>query len=127
VAIFEMPSGLRFTYRGSWCAEGLHTSWDGDWRAVGPHGTAVWTDGGVPVLQTVAKAGGFFSEMEESTVEVEPIKGGIEGSLDEFLQALKTGAVPNGECHDNIVSLAMVFAAIQSSREGRKVRLDEVL
>ena len=48
-------------------------------------------------------------------------------TLDEFLQALKTGAVPNGECHDNIVSLAMVFAAIQSSREGRKVRLDEVL
>ena len=126
VAIFEMENGLRFTYRGSWCAEGLHTSWDGDWRAVGPHGTAVWSDGGVPVLQTVAKAGGFFSEMEESSVEVEPIKGGIEGSLDEFLQALKTGAVPNGECHDNIVSLAMVFAAIKSSREGRKVRLDEV-
>jgi len=75
----------------------------------------------------VAKAGGFFSEMEESSVEVEPIKGGIEGSLDEFLQALKTGSVPNGECHDNIVSLAMVFAAIKSSREGRKVRLDEVL
>jgi predicted dehydrogenase len=126
VAIFEMPSGLRFTYRGSWCAEGLHTSWDGDWRAVGPHGTATWTGGGIPVVQTVAKKGGFHSEMTESLATVVPSKGGIEGSLEDFLNALKTGATPGGECHDNIHSLAMVFAAIKSSREGRKVRLDEV-
>src|SRR5689334_6563156 len=36
-AVFEMTGGLRFTYRGSWCAEGLHTSWESDWRAVGEH------------------------------------------------------------------------------------------
>ena len=26
-ALFEMTGGLRYTYRGSWCAEGLGTSW----------------------------------------------------------------------------------------------------
>jgi predicted dehydrogenase len=126
-ALFEMEGGLRFTYRGSWCAEGLHTSWDGDWRAVGPNGSAKWEAGSVPVVQTVTKAGGFHSDMEDSSPDVDPQKGGIEGSLEEFLAALGGGPAPNGECHDNIKSLAMVFAAIQSSQEGRRVLIEEVL
>ena len=28
VAIFEMSEGLVYTYRGSWCSEGLNTSWE---------------------------------------------------------------------------------------------------
>jgi hypothetical protein len=32
-----------------------------------------------------------------------------------------------GECHDNIKSLAMVFAAMESSRTGRRVRIAEVM
>ena len=48
-AIFEMTGGLRYTYRGSWCSEGRHTSWEGEWRAVGPRGTATWDGTGVPV------------------------------------------------------------------------------
>ncbi|MCO5297074.1 MAG: Gfo/Idh/MocA family oxidoreductase [Fimbriimonadaceae bacterium] len=126
-ALFEMEGGLRFTYRGSWCAEGLHTSWDGDWRAVGPNGSAKWEGGSVPVVQTVKNVGGFHSDMEESSPDVVPQKGGIEGSLEEFLAALGGGPVPNGECHDNIKSLAMVFAAIRSSQEGRRVPIGEVL
>jgi predicted dehydrogenase len=27
VAIFEMTGGIVYTYRGSWCSEGVHTSW----------------------------------------------------------------------------------------------------
>ena len=37
--IFEMNNGAIFTYRGSWCAEGFPTSWNGDWRFVGDKGT----------------------------------------------------------------------------------------
>jgi hypothetical protein len=29
-----------------------------------------------------------------------------------------------GECHDNIRSLAMVFAALESSRTGQRVAVD---
>jgi len=46
---------------------------------------------------------------------------GIAGSLRDFLHALRTGATPMGECHDNIKSLAMVFAAIESAATGRRV------
>jgi predicted dehydrogenase len=126
-AIFEMEDGMRFTYRGSWCAEGCHTSWDADWRAVGPRGTAIWQNNEQPFGQLVTKSGGFFSETEEVAAEVEKIPGGIEGSLKEFLRALQTGETPNGECHDNIKSLAMVFGAIESARRKERIQIAEIL
>ena len=35
VVEFELTGGIRFSYEGSWCADGLETSWDSSWRAVG--------------------------------------------------------------------------------------------
>ena len=121
-ALFEMTGGLRYTYRGSWCSEGKNTSWESDWRAVGPCGTAVWDGSGPPSADVVTKTGAFFSETEPRSMEVPAnIPGGIAGSLRDFLNALQTGATPMGECHDNIKSLAMVFAAIESSVVGQRV------
>ena len=123
-ALFEMTGGLRYTYRGSWCSEGRHTSWEGEWRAVGPHGTATWDGTGAPVAEVVAGSGGFHAPTEPRTVAVdEGIARGIAGSLRDFLHALRTGATPMGECHDNIKSLAMVFGAIESAATGRRVLL----
>ncbi len=121
-ALFEMTGGLRYTYRGSWCSEGKNTSWESDWRAVGPKGTAVWDGNGAPSADVVTGTGGFLSETETRSIEVPAdVPGGIAGSLRDFLNALQTGATPMGECHDNIKSLAMVFAAIESSAAGKRV------
>jgi predicted dehydrogenase len=121
-AIYEMTGGLRYTYRGSWCAEGRPTSWEADWRAVGPHGTATWDGTGAPVAEVVTEAGGFHSQTRSETAGVDPgIYGGIAGSLRDFLHALETGATPMGECHDNVKSLAMVFAAIESAAAGQRI------
>jgi predicted dehydrogenase len=46
---------------------------------------------------------------------------GLEGALDEFVAALRTGAMPQGEGHDNLRSLAMCHAAVESSRTGEPV------
>ena len=65
-AIFEMTGGLRFVYRGSWCSEGRHTAWDGEWRASGPNGSATWRGGDdAPVAEIVTARGGFLPETEE--------------------------------------------------------------
>ena len=121
-ALFEMTGGLRYTYRGAWCSEGKNTSWEADWRAVGPNGTALWDGHGAPEADVVTKTGGFTSETEPRTIEVPSgVRGGIAGSLRDFLNALQTGATPMGECHDNIKSLAMVFAAIESSATGKRI------
>ena len=125
-AIFEMADGLRYTYRGSWCSEGEPTSWEGDWRAVGEKGTALWNGHDKIQAGIVTKTGGFHSETETKTAEPTQGYGGISGSLRDFLNALETGATPMGECHDNIKSLAMVFAAIESARTGQKVAIASV-
>ena len=124
-ALFEMTGGLRYTYRGSWSAEGRDTSWEADWRAVGPRGTALWDGHDTPTAGIVAGTEGFTrpSETIEAAVRHDA-PGGIAGSLADFLNALQTGQTPMGECHDNIKSLAMVFAAIESSATGRRVPVE---
>ena len=46
---------------------------------------------------------------------------GMRGALREMLAYLRKGTVPQTECHDNIKSLAMVFAAIESSKRRRRL------
>lgn len=124
-ALFEMSGGLRLNYRGSWCAEGLMTSWEGNWRGVGSLGTAVWDGHGAPQAERVTRTEGFHSEVETLTGDVpEHPHQAIAGSLREFVNAVQTGAQPMGECHDNIKSLAMVFGAIESARTGRRIEIE---
>jgi predicted dehydrogenase len=124
-ALFEMTGGLRYTYRGCWCAEGLNTSWQSMWRAHGPNGAATWDGESVPIAAKPTSNEGFIRPTEKITgIVPENIPAGIAGSLREFLEALTTGAAPQGECHDNIKSLAMVFAAVESADTGKRVRVE---
>ncbi|MBI1334270.1 MAG: gfo/Idh/MocA family oxidoreductase [Armatimonadetes bacterium] len=121
--LFEMTGGVRFAYRGSWCSEGLHTSWEGEWRAVGSKGTVKWNGHDLIEAETVVGDEGFHRPVERQVFQPIDKLGGIAGSLDEFLWALRTGNAPNGECHDNIKSLAMVFGAIESAETGLRVEI----
>lgn len=116
-ATFEMSNGLRFNYRGSWSTNGSDTSWQADWRACGPNGSARWDGDHAPFADVV--------ERGRVDPEVRDAPSGIVGSLREFLHALETGTTPNGECHDNIRSLAMVFAAVESAAKGVRVRISD--
>lgn len=122
-AIYEMTGGMRYTYRGAWCSDGRHTSWEAEWRAVGPQGSATWDGSESPVADTVIGNEGFFRPVETLVADVPEIPYGIAGSLRDFLNTLQTGATPMGECHDNIKSLAMVFAAIESAATGRRMKI----
>ena len=119
--IFEMSNGVKFNYRGSWCADGLHTSWEGEWRAVGSKGTAKWNGHNHIEAEIVTGTEGFHRPVERMTGTKHEISEGIDGSLRDFLNALQSGATPQGECHDNIKSLAMVFGAIESAEKGCRV------
>ena len=131
VAIFEMTDGIVYTYRGSWCNEGCETTWEADWRVVGSRGTLTW-DGADAMHCEVVKPGqteGFSRELE--TVEVPRIAMTNEGHeylirqfAEHVLSGGASGAVPV-ECpyDDNIKSLAMVVAAVESADAGRKVNV----
>ena len=68
VAIFEMDHGIVYTYRGSWCAEGLRTPWESAWRIIGEKGSVLW-DGAQGFRAEVAvKRSGFTSDLQELKV-----------------------------------------------------------
>jgi predicted dehydrogenase len=122
--IFELENNVIFSYRGSWCAEGCHTSWNGDWRVIGSQGTLLQEKDQQPRGQRLKPGGktGFHRELEDVVIPLATLNGsGIAGSLNEFLDALESGRTPQCEVRDNIRSLAMVFAAIESSRTGKRV------
>jgi len=124
IAIFEMTGGTVYTYRGSWCAEGMNTSWECDWRIIGENGSVKWDGGNNFQIQVVAETGGFFSKWED--VEIPPHDpkekvGGHEGLIKEFIRCVQTGGTPETICTDNIKSLAMVFGAIESAEAGKPV------
>jgi hypothetical protein len=70
----------------------------------------------------VANNDGFHRTLAEVKAEIPKIPGeGMHGALLEMLEFLRTGKKPQTECHDNIKSLAMVFAAIESSKKGERI------
>ncbi|MGO4849973.1 Gfo/Idh/MocA family protein [Inquilinus sp. 2KB_12] len=126
-AIFELEGGGVLTYRGSWCAEGLRTSWESAWRLTGTCGSLSW-DGAEDFRAEVAtdRRDGLFFAPE--AIEVPPLDpadrvGGHLGVMRDFVDAIRAGTEPETVGHQNIHSLAMVFAAIDSARQGRRVAI----
>ncbi len=126
-AIFEMSDGLVFNYRGSWCSEGLNTSWECHWRAIAEHGSIMWDGNDRIEGEKVASDSGFFREMEPISVpELEsPGINGHQAAIRDFLDALDDGRSPLTNCHDNIRSVAMVHGAIESAESGCRVPLTQ--
>ena len=123
-AIFEFEDGVVFNYRGSWVAEGARTSWESAWRTVGTKGTLVW-DGYDSFEARVAVDGSGLLRDEAPIVVPEPADvdqtHGHASVLAEFLDAIEQGRRPETASSDNIKSLAMVFAAIESARTQQRV------
>jgi len=125
--IFEMTDGVVLNYRGSWCSEGLNTSWECDWRIIGERGTVKWDGGAGFAAEVVKGAGGFKSEMSACDVPATSVPGmaeGHKGVIFDFVRCVQRGGVPETVCSDNIKSLAMVFGAVESAESGRRVTIE---
>ncbi|GIO29208.1 MULTISPECIES: Gfo/Idh/MocA family protein [Paenibacillus] len=125
VCIFEMSDGSVFNYRGSWCAEGAPTSWEASWRVTGERGTAIWDGHGEPFAEVVAAADHtdrFIREYER--IPGKPVAMNHtfhHGCLDEMFAALHEQRKPETDCSDNLFSMAMVLAALESAKTQSKV------
>jgi predicted dehydrogenase len=115
-AVFEMTGGERFVFTGSWCSPGQETSWNASWRINGEHGTVLWDGDNEPVSSV---------PLDEGSAEDPGLE--IAGSLRDFVAAVRTGTTPMGRVHQNIMSLAMVEAAILSAATGSRVSVDALL
>jgi predicted dehydrogenase len=124
-AIFDLDNGAVFTYRGSWCAQGLDTGWECAWRIVGAKGTLVW-DGRDSLRAEIAGGArkGLFDEVTQIRIPPLDPADGIDGHLGVilgFVLAVREGTEPETVGHDNIRSLAMALGAIDSAEAGRRI------
>ena len=127
-AIFELSDAVRFTYRGSWCAEGANTSWESQWRINGTLGTVLWDGKEDFDAHRVASDEGFLREQEAifvpDTTDISETEGHA-SVIRAFLDAIDNATVPETRAEDNIRSLAMVMGAIESARTGQRVMIRE--
>lgn len=121
-AVFEMTGGVRYVYTGSWCAPGRETSWNGSWRLSGSAGSATWNGDEAPEFEVPTGS-------EDAAVPAPSIDPGreIAGSLAAFAASLRSGEPLMGEVHENVMSLVMVEAAVESAAAGARVSVDDVL
>ncbi|MBT2700511.1 Gfo/Idh/MocA family oxidoreductase [Bacillus sp. ISL-40] len=126
MCIFEMSNGIVFTYRGSWCAEGLNTSWEADWRVTGSKGSIRWDGINLPICEVIdeSQPKDFISKVK--SIEV-PFKWegqeGHWGCFDEMFSSLEENRMAETDCRDNIKSMSMVFGAIESGKKMKKIIL----
>lgn len=115
--------GCALAIAAGWCSHGWPTTWECQWRAVGPKGTVLWDGEGAPeaeiVEQSNSPAGGSLIPAQIDAQA--PTR--LMAPLFQFLRALDSGVASVGECHDNIKTLAMVLGAIESAAAGDRVAL----
>lgn len=129
-AAFELSNGSVFSYRGSWVAEGAETSYDGGWRVGGTHGAFVWDGTDRLRLETVQRPAGPYEPgvLDLKEIEIAAVQPRLHAlGLAAILDALQAGETPETVAHDNLLSLAMVEAAVRSSRERRTIEIGQVL
>jgi predicted dehydrogenase len=119
--VFFYPDGLVATHVACGCAVGSQTGWNGDWRIEGPKGSIDW-DKHQMTYSHLHRVERPIQEKIEP-LEVPPAHQAI---LDEFFTAIREDRDPECSAADNLKSLAMVFAAIKSAQEGRRVSLKEI-
>jgi predicted dehydrogenase len=125
-AIFELSDDVVFTYRGSWCAEGANTSWEGTWRVIGTDGTLIWDGADKLEAHRVAPRTGLLRGSEPVPVpEVSDARQtqGHASVIGEFIDSIDANRQPETVNTDNIRSLAMVLGAIESARTRRRIKI----
>ena len=128
-----MDGDVTFSYRGSWCAEGMNTPWHGEWRIVGEKGSVLWNggwngdDGDFRAEVALPGTGGLQRDRQPvpmPTGDFTTQGHGHKSIIDGFVTSVRGGDhLPETICTDNIHSLAMVFAAIDSAGRGARVIL----
>ncbi len=121
VCIFEMEDGTLFNFNGSWCTNGLETSWDAEWNINFEKGSAFW-DGERNIRYELPDLTARNSENNYIDVAVADVEiNAHHACIEEMLGALKNGVRSQTDCRDNLHSIEMVYNAIESSKQGRTI------
>jgi len=125
VCTFERADGSLLSYRGSWATAGLSTPWAATWRISGSRGSANW-DGERDVRAEVVDGDedGGGAVMALKVPAVDEARVGHAGCIDEMLAACVEDRPAETDIADNLQSLAMVEAAVESARRRQPVDVE---
>lgn len=126
IAHFELTGEVAASYRGSWCAEGFRTSWNGQWHLTGTEGSLRWDGEGAIAVDRMTETDGFLRESKTVIHAVEEFQGlgdSHASAIGHFLDCLENGQTPETAAADNVKSLSMVLGAIESSTSARTVTI----
>jgi predicted dehydrogenase len=124
-AIIDFTDGITVSYRGSWVYPERPTAWAGEWRMEFEQGTMMWTSRGDRSSLRSAE-GDAVSVYRHGAAPAQAALPHLDlmdraGSLDAFTRALETGTTPESTARENLGSLALAYAAIQSADSGEPV------
>lgn len=131
LAVIRFARGTRVSYRGSWIARGAQTDYGGAWRLEGTEGALQFSFRGPGDLRELADRLTLWrgGRQEPVTMPGLTLKD-RKGVLATFADWIARGERPEdaSSAEDNIMSLALVFAAIRSARAGgAAVRVQGIL
>jgi predicted dehydrogenase len=122
VATITFDGGAVVSYRGSWVSMGPQTNWGGDWRMEFDEGEVVWTSRGEQPESVKVRPLG--KRPRSPKLPDYPLHDRA-GSLNAFVQSVRTGELPSSSGRDNLKTLALMFAAIESAgANGRPVAIE---
>jgi predicted dehydrogenase len=121
--LFRFSNGVIGTHRGVGCTVGhVPAGHNGEWRFEGPKGTLTWEGFDLYYSHSHRTDKKVREKLSLDTDRT----GGPKALLAEFLSALKEKRAPECNAEDNLKSMGMVFAALNSAKEKREVKLSEL-
>lgn len=127
VADITFENGVVVSYRGSWVSPGPQTPWAGIWSMECSNGEIDWTSRGGRDLSAdrvrVRAPGGGLQRVELPALKY----FGRAGCLAAFAQAIVSGTEPECSGRDNLRSLALMFAMIESATRGMPIDVADLL
>ena len=126
--LIESGPDLVTSYRASWVSGGVRTAWAGEWRMDFADAEVWWTsrgDGpeGWRSDEVRVRRGGEVERLVLPSVA----RVDRAGSLTEFVTAIEEGREPVISGRDNLGSLAMTYASVESARLRQPVQLADWL
>ena len=125
VATILFDGGAVVSYRGSWISPQPQTTWGGEWIMECSDGAIAWTSRGGNIMDarhdrvSVTRPG---ESAESLTLPKLPYLGRA-GSLHAFARAITDGVEPDCSGRNNLGSLALMYAAIESAETGKSVEI----
>lgn len=122
-ATIDFEGGTVVSYRGSWVSPGPETAWAGEWRIECAAGEITWTgrngsgaQGDTAMVRLLGQRARPLELPALPSVD-------IDASLASFVHAIRAGHADENAGANNLGSLALTLAAIESAHSGVPVAL----